>query len=104
MEGRAKALLARVGLGERLEHLPGQLSGGEQQRVALARALINSPSILLADEPTGNLDTQSGEEVLALIAEMQKEDGLTVVLVTHDDEVAARADRIIHLREGRVVP
>jgi len=103
VEGRARQLLERVGLGERLNHLPGQLSGGEQQRVALARALINRPTLLLADEPTGNLDSRAGEEVLNLIAEMRKEYGLTVVLVTHDDEVAARAGRVIRLRDGRVV-
>jgi len=103
VEARAKELLARVGLAERMAHLPGQLSGGEQQRVALARALINRPTLLLADEPTGNLDSQAGEEVLRLIEEMRATDGLTVVLVTHDDDVAARADRVVRLRDGRVV-
>jgi len=103
VEARAKELLARVGLADRMGHLPGQLSGGEQQRVALARALINRPTLLLADEPTGNLDSQAGEEVLRLIEEMRAADGLTVVLVTHDDGVAARADRIVRLRDGRVV-
>lgn len=85
VEARAKALLEQVGLADRLNHLPGQLSGGEQQRVALARALINRPSILLADEPTGNLDSRSGEEVLPLIEAMRREYGLPVVLVTHDE-------------------
>ncbi len=103
VEARARELLARVGLAERTDHLPGQLSGGEQQRVALARALLNHPSLLLADEPTGNLDTAAGEEVLALLTEMQQETGLTVVLVTHDDDIAARAGRIIRLRDGQVV-
>ncbi len=103
VEARAKELLAQVGLAERMGHLPGQLSGGEQQRVALARALINHPTLLLADEPTGNLDTAAGEEVLALLTEMQQETGLTVVLVTHNDDIAARAGRIIRLRDGQVV-
>jgi len=103
VEARARELLAQVGLAKRENHLPGQLSGGEQQRVALARALLNRPSILLADEPTGNLDSQAGEAVLRLLEQMREAYGLTVVLVTHDDEVAARADRIVRLRDGVAV-
>ncbi len=100
---RARALLERVGLGSRLDHDPAQLSGGEQQRVAIARALINRCQLLIADEPTGNLDSASGAEILALFRQLNREDGLTIVLVTHDAKVAAHADRIIRLRDGRLV-
>jgi putative ABC transport system ATP-binding protein len=99
---RAAALLAEVGLGERLEHYPAQLSGGEQQRVALARAFAAEPSVLFADEPTGNLDAETGARVLALIERLRERHGATLVLVTHDPEVAARADRRVHLRAGRI--
>lgn len=101
LEERAHTLLARMGLGERLEHRPGQLSGGQMQRVAIARALLMQPALLLADEPTGNLDSKSAADVLALIDEVHA-DGQTVVLVTHDADVAARAQRQITLRDGRI--
>ncbi|WP_287129919.1 ABC transporter ATP-binding protein [Candidatus Cyanaurora vandensis] len=96
---RATAMLERVGLGDRLHNLPSQLSGGQQQRVAIARALINQPSILLADEPTGALDTRTGQEVLNLFEELNQE-GLTLVVITHDQEVGDRAHRIVRLRDG----
>ncbi|HEU4670528.1 MAG TPA: ABC transporter ATP-binding protein [Dyella sp.] len=101
LEQRAHDLLARMGLGERLQHRPGQLSGGQMQRVAIARALLMQPALLLADEPTGNLDSKSAADVLALIDEVHA-GGQTVVLVTHDAEVAARAQRQITLRDGRI--
>jgi putative ABC transport system ATP-binding protein len=99
---RAGDLLATVGLGERGHHYPAQLSGGEQQRVALARALAVEPSLLLADEPTGNLDAATGAVVLEILERLRREQGTTMVLVTHDPEVAALADRRIHLRDGRI--
>ena len=99
---RAKGLLERLGLGDRLDHEPSQLSGGEQQRVAIARALINEGSILIADEPTGNLDSRTGEEILGIFRKLNTEDGITIVLVTHDPSVAAHAGRIIHMRDGLV--
>lgn len=99
---RADELLARVGLAERAEHLPGELSGGEMQRVAIARALINRPRLLLADEPTGNLDSRSAQAIYALLDELHKE-GLTIVTVTHSEELAARAERRIHLHDGCIV-
>ena len=100
---RAKELLTRVGLADRLDHYPVQLSGGEQQRVALARAFITRPPILLADEPTGNLDAKTGEQVLELLLELNRREGATLVLVTHDSGLAAYADRVITLRDGLVV-
>jgi putative ABC transport system ATP-binding protein len=100
---RAVGLLERVGLGERLDHYPTQLSGGEQQRVALARAFANEPRILFADEPTGNLDAETGRGVIDLLFELNRESGVTVVLVTHDPELAARADRVVRLAGGRIV-
>jgi putative ABC transport system ATP-binding protein len=100
---RAEELLERVGLKDRMEHRPNQLSGGQRQRVAIARALVNRPRVLLADEPTGALDTRTGHEVLALLHELHAETGLTILLVTHDSEVAKSADRIIHVRDGRIV-
>src|SRR5450759_3371448 len=99
---RAEDLLRRVGLGERLDHEPSQLSGGQQQRVAIARALINNPSILFADEPTGNLDSKTSEEVLELFTRLNEEEGVTIILVTHDANVARSAKRIIRITDGMV--
>jgi ABC-type lipoprotein export system ATPase subunit len=100
--GRAEDLLGRVGLGGRIGHLPSQLSGGEQQRVAIARALANGPDVLLADEPTGNLDSATGEAILGLLRELWSETGVTVVLITHDAGIAAQAQRLVRLADGRV--
>ena len=97
---RAESLLERVGLAKRKHHLPAELSGGEQQRVALARALINQPQLLLADEPTGNLDSKTGGEVLDLLCELQAEANLTMIIATHDDKVAKRARRTVQLVDG----
>jgi putative ABC transport system ATP-binding protein len=102
-EKRAVDLLRRVGLGDRLDHLPSQLSGGEQQRVAIARAFVNQPRILFADEPTGNLDGSTGARIVELLEALNRESGSTVVLVTHDLELAARTQRIIRLADGSVV-
>lgn len=100
---RADELLERVGLAERGHHYPSQLSGGEQQRVALARAFAPGPSVLFADEPTGNLDSKSGEKAMRLIEELRAQEGTTLILVTHDAAVAARAERRVHLEDGRIV-
>ncbi len=97
------ALLERVGLKLRATHKPYQLSGGEQQRVAIARALINEPRIIFCDEPTGNLDSQSGEEIIRLLMELNKKNHQTLVIVTHDEEIARLADRVIHIRDGKLV-
>src|SRR5690606_30877536 len=97
------AVLREVGLGERLGHYPRQLSGGEQQRVALARAFVTGPSLLFADEPTGNLDTRTGEHVIELLFAMNANAGTTLVLVTHDDHLAARCSRVLRLDGGRLV-
>ncbi len=100
---RARDLLARVGLGHRLDHFPTQLSGGEQQRVAIARAFANQPRILFADEPTGNLDVNTGATIVELLEQLNRESGSTVIIVTHDLALAQRAQRIIRLRDGAVI-
>lgn len=100
---RATQMLELVGLGDRLDHHSSQLSGGQQQRVAIARALANKPSILMGDEPTGNLDTKTSKEVIALFKKLNEENGITVILVTHDEEVARNARRTIVLRDGRII-
>ena len=99
---RATSLLESVGLAQRILHKPNEMSGGEKQRVAIARALANRPLLLLADEPTGNLDSKTGAAVLDLLGQLMKAQGLTMIMVTHDPDVAARADRIIHLRDGSI--
>jgi putative ABC transport system ATP-binding protein len=101
-EGKADALLRAVGLEARGHHYPAQLSGGEQQRVAVARAFANRPAILLADEPTGNLDTATGQQVIDLLIRLNRDHGSTLVLVTHDPALAAHADRVVHLLDGRI--
>jgi putative ABC transport system ATP-binding protein len=101
---RARELLIQMGLEDRLEHRPTQLSGGEQQRVAIARALVGRPAIILADEPTGNIDSTTGKEIMTLLRRLNKEQGVTLLLVTHDDEAAAFAERVIHLRDGQIMP
>jgi len=100
---RAAAMLERVGLGERLRHTPSQLSGGQQQRVALARALITQPAIVLADEPTGNLDTTTSQEIMRLLQEMNRDAGVSIVVVTHEPDIAAYAQRQVTFRDGQVV-
>ena len=100
---RALDLLKRIGLGERIEHRPGELSGGEQQRVALARAIVRSPQILLADEPTGNLDQRTGDEVRQLIRQLQIEERMSAIIVTHNERLAENCDRILRLENGRLI-
>ncbi|NNE64657.1 MAG: ABC transporter ATP-binding protein [Gammaproteobacteria bacterium] len=100
---RAAEMLDKVGLTQRQHHYPGQLSGGEQQRVAIARALVHAPKLVLADEPTGNLDIATGAKIIELLFELNADAGSTLVLVTHDDEVARRCQRVVHLHEGRLV-
>ncbi len=100
---RAAEMLTRVGLGDRLHHEPSQLSGGQQQRVAIARALINRPSLVFADEPTGNLDSRTSEDVLAMFQQLNEEDGITIILVTHDTSVARHARRIIRIHDGVIM-
>ncbi len=99
--GATKAAIA-VGLAERLKHYPNQLSGGEQQRVAIARSLINNPQVIFADEPTGNLDTKTGEKIIELLRQLNREKNQTFVLVTHDDRIAGESDRIIKIVDGRI--
>ncbi len=99
----ATALLKDVGLGDRLDHKPGELSGGEQQRVAVARALMQRPDLVLSDEPTGNLDTHTGEALFALMRELNRARGTTFVIVTHNEKLSAQADRIIHMEDGRII-
>ena len=102
-EARGRELLARVGLGERLEHKPYELSGGEQQRVAIARAMINQPDLILADEPTGNLDSHTGEEIIELLCALRDEKQTTLIMATHDARVAARAPKVVELVDGQIV-
>ena len=99
----ARDKLTRVGLGHRLTHYPGQLSGGEQQRVAIARALASGAGIILADEPTGNLDQETGEQIIKLLFDLREQDGASLLLITHDRNIAARCDRIAEVRDGRIV-
>jgi putative ABC transport system ATP-binding protein len=100
---RAKALLEAVGLGGRLDHTPSQLSGGQQQRVAIARALVNEPELVLADEPTGNLDSKTSIEIMEILQRLNRERGLSVILITHESDIAEYAERVIRFRDGRVV-
>ena len=103
IEPEAIALLQEVGLGDRLHHKPGELSGGEQQRVAVARALLQKPDLVLADEPTGNLDTHTGEALFAMMRKLNKARGTTFVIVTHNDKLSDQADRIVHMQDGQIV-
>ena len=102
-KGRAVALLKQMQLEHRLDHLPGAMSGGEKQRVAIARALINNPKILFADEPTGNLDTQTGDAVMQILSEIHKSNNVAILMVTHDNELAKRTDRILRMQDGEII-
>ena len=102
-ENRARELLISVGLKHRIDHLPSQMSGGEIQRVAIARSLANSPQIILADEPTGNLDSKSGKEIMDILVNLNKEKGVTLLIITHDKNIAKYADRLIRLKDGMIV-
>ena len=101
-EKKASELLRMVGLGKRIQHYPSQISGGEQQRVAIARALVNNPGIILADEPTGNLDSKAGESIMKLLMDLNKK-GITLIIVTHDKKIASKADRVIHIKDGKII-
>lgn len=104
MRQRARALLERVGLGHRLDHRPSELSGGECQRVAVARALVNEPDILMCDEPTGNLDSKTGQEIIGLLIGAHKDTGTALIIATHDESLKERADSILRIKDGRVLP
>ncbi|MEW6219365.1 MAG: ABC transporter ATP-binding protein [Thermodesulfobacteriota bacterium] len=101
---RAQALLDRLGLAHRLEHLPAALSGGEKQRVAIARALVNQPKIIFADEPTGNLDSKTGGAIMDILSDLHRREGVAILMVTHDETLAATANRVVHMHDGEVTP
>lgn len=103
MRERGEEMLRRLGLEDRMHHAPSQLSGGQQQRVAIARAIVNHPPILLADEPTGNLDSRTSGEVLGIFKDLNEKDGITIIIVTHDEEIASHARRAIHIHDGQIV-
>lgn len=103
LEEKAEALLKMVGLGDRMSHRPSELSGGQRQRVAIARALINEPSIILADEPTGNLDSKTGDEIISIMRSLNKEKGETFIIVSHNPQIASTVERVIHLRDGKII-